>query len=393
MSMPEKTTAIPQKTNPSQISELPAVFVDSSMISDPSLLEVAAKLAAKERLDASDGMALMTTGDLLGLGAMADAVRRVLRGKKAYYVLNRHINYSNVCVNHCVFCAYWRAPKQDGAFCLSPEDAAQKAAEEPGLDISELHVVGGCHPDLSFEYYLELLRALKKARPKATLKAFTAVEIAHFAEISGKSPEQVLLELKRAGLGSMPGGGAEIFAPRVRRELCPRKADAKTWLKVAGMAHNLAIPTNATMLYGHIETPEERVDHILRLREQQDISGGFTAFIPLAFHPGNTGLKASSWGTTGMDDLRVIAASRLLLDNIPHIKAYWVMLGPKLAQVALNFGADDLDGTIVEERITHMAGAQTAVGLTEEALRGMIKAGGFEPVRRDSFYNSLEDVK
>ncbi|KIX14791.1 aminofutalosine synthase MqnE [Dethiosulfatarculus sandiegensis] len=393
MLMPEKTTPIQQKNNIPRINESPAVFMDSSMINDSRLLEVAAKLAARERLDAADGMALMTTKDLLGLGAMANAVRRSLRGKKAYYVLNRHVNYSNVCVNHCVFCAYWRAPQQEGAFCLSPDEAARQALEEPDLDLSELHIVGGCHPDLPFDYYLELLRALKKARPKATLKAFTSVEVAHFAEISGKSPEQILVELKEAGLGSMPGGGAEVFAPRVRRELCPRKADAKTWLEIAGMAHNLGIPTNATMLYGHIETPEERVDHILKLRDQQDISGGFTAFIPLAFHPGNTGLKARFCGTTGMDDLRVMAASRLLLDNFPHIKAYWVMLGPKLAQVALNFGADDLDGTIVEERITHMAGAQTAPGLTENALRGMIEAGGFEPVRRDSCYNSLEDVE
>ena len=366
---------------------LPPLVVPDGIISDQALMPVADKLAAGQRLDRADGLALMNSKDILGLGAMAHAARLAKNDRRAYYVLNRHINYSNICVNHCAFCAFWREAGQEGSFLLSPQEAAAKA-NQGDLPVDELHVVGSCHPDLPFGYYLDLVAALAQARPQATIKAFTPVEIDHFAAISGQSAQQVLDQLHRAGLRAMPGGGAEVFAPRVRERLCPKKASGRRWLEVAGLAHALGIPTNATMLYGHIETPAERVDHLLALRDQQDQSGGFSAFIPLAFHPRNTKLDDLA-PTSGLDDLRVVAASRLLLDNFPHIKAYWIMLGPKLAQVALNFGADDLDGTIVEERITHMAGGTTAQGLSEAQLRGMILAAGLEPVRRDSFYAPL----
>ncbi len=368
---------------------LPPLSVDLSLISDPALKPLASKLAAGERLDFDDGLALMSSQDLIGLGALAHAARLAKNGTKAYYVINRQINYSNICVNKCAFCAFWRDQGGEGAYLLSPDQAAALAAEHPSLDLAELHVVGSCHPGPGLDYYLELLAALKRARPRAVLKAFTCVEIDHMARQEGLEPGQVLDRLIAVGLAAMPGGGAEVFSPRVRAKLCPRKISGAAWLAIAGQAHARGIPTNATLLYGHIETPAERVEHLLALRGQQDISHGFNAFIPLAFHPANTELDQVE-RTSGLDDLRMIAASRLLLDNFPHIKAYWIMLGPKLAQVALNFGADDLDGTIVEERITHAAAATTAKGLTEDQLRHMIIAAGFSPMRRDGFYRSLE---
>lgn len=369
---------------------LPPLEIPRGLIDDPALRPVADKLAEGQRLDRDDGLALMNSRDLIGLGALANAARRAKNGRLAYYVVNRHLNYSNVCVNRCAFCAFWRRPREEGAYTLSTDEAAALAAEEPGLDISEFHIVGSCHPDLPLDYYLDLLRAVKAVRPQATLKAFTPVEIDHMARMGGIDARRVLELLKEAGLEAMPGGGAEIFAPQPRAKICPRKISGQRWLEICGQAHEMGIPTNATMLYGHIESPEDRVDHLFALREQQDLSGGFNAFIPLAFHPTNTVLDELE-PTTALDDLRVIAAARLILDNFPHIKAYWVMLSPKLAQVALGYGADDMDGTIVEEHITHDAGATTAQGLTESELRGMIQAAGFEPVRRDAFYNRVED--
>jgi aminodeoxyfutalosine synthase len=359
------------------------------LIEDSALQPVAEKLAAGQRLDRADGLALMTSRDLLGLGALANAVRQAKNGRQAYYVVNRHLNYSNVCVNRCAFCAFWRRPAAEDAYTFTIEETTALAAEEPALDIREFHIVGSCHPDLPFSYYLEMLKSAKAVRPQAALKAFTPVEIDHMARLEGMPTRRVLELLKEAGLEAMPGGGAEIFAPKPRAKLCPRKISGERWLEVCAEAHELGIPTNATMLYGHIETPEDRVDHLLALRGQQDLTGGFNAFIPLAFHSKNTVLEELE-PTTALDDLRVIAASRLILDNFPHIKAYWVMLGEKLAQVALHFGADDLDGTIIKENITHSAGATSSLGLSEERLRGMIQAAGYIPVRRDCFYNSLE---
>jgi aminodeoxyfutalosine synthase len=369
---------------------LPPLEVEPGLVSDPRLREVAELLAQGQRLGYDQGLALMATTDLIGLGALAHAARLAKNGRRAFYVVNRHVNYSNVCVNQCRFCAFWRSPRQPGAYTLTPPEAAALAAEEPELELAELHVVGSCHPELGLDYYLELLQALAGARPQAALKAFTPVEIDHMARLAGLEPREVLSRLQQAGLGAMPGGGAEVFAPRVRAVLCPRKASGRRWREISGLAHGLGIPTNATMLYGHVETAEERVEHLLALRRQQDSSGGFNAFIPLAFHSANTPLSSLE-PTTALDDLRVIAASRLLLDNFPHVKAYWVMLGEKLAQVALNFGADDLDGTIVQENITHSAGGTSARSLTESRLRELIEAAGFRPVRRDAFYRAAEE--
>jgi aminodeoxyfutalosine synthase len=387
--MPPRMSTAVAGQEPALPQGLPPLEFNPGLVSDPGLKPVAAKLIAGERLDAADGLALMTSQDLLGLGALAHAARLAKNGLATHYVLNRQINYSNICGNRCTFCAFWREPDGEGAYLLSPQEAAALAAEHPEMDLAELHIVGSCHPELGLDYYCELLRALAAARPRATLKAFTAAEIDHFARQEGVSAREVLQRFMDCGLRALTGGGAEVFSPRVRAKLCPTKTSGERWLAVSGLAHSLGLPTNATMLYGHIETPQERVEHLLALRDQQDLSGGFSAFIPLAFHPDNTGLDEIS-RTTGLDDLRVVAASRLLLDNIPHIKAYWVMLGPKVAQVALNFGADDLDGTIVEERITHTAGATTAKGMTEAELRHLITSAGFVPVRRDSFYRSLE---
>lgn len=369
---------------------LPPLELDLDMIDDQALITVARKLSDGQRLDFEDGMRLMTTRDLTGLGHLAHAARLAKNGAVAYYVRNRHINYSNICSNRCAFCAFWREKTGPGAQTMTTEFAAAKAAENPHLPLEELHVVGSCHPDLPFSYYPELLRALQKARPEASLKAFTAVEIHHIAEAAGLSINETFDELMAAGLKAMPGGGAEVFSPRVRAELCPEKPSGARWLEITGKAHLKGIQTNATMLYGHIETPAERVEHLLALRDQQDKTGGFSAFIPLSFHPQNTRLSHLSQATA-LEDLRVTATSRLMLDNFPHIKAYWVMLSPKLAQVALGYGADDMDGTIVEEHITHDAGGTTAMGLTEDELRGMITAAGLTPVRRDAFYNTVED--
>jgi len=367
---------------------LPPLELDLSLMASPDLREVAAKLAQGERLNHDDGMALMTSRDLIGLGALARAAARAKNGARAYYVVNRHVNYSNICVNQCRFCAFWRHKDQEGAYLLQPDEAVAQTAEGLELQPDELHIVGSCHPDLPLSYYEELLAALGRAFPHAALKAFTAVEIDHMAKSEGLEPLEVLVRLQKAGLDAMPGGGAEIFAPRVRAALCPHKTTGERWLAISGLAHGLGIATNATMLYGHIETPAERVEHLMALRDQQDVSGGFNAFIPLAFHSGNTSL-ADIHPTTGLDDLRVIAASRLLLDNFAHIKAYWVMLGEKLAQVALSFGADDLDGTIVTENITHSAGGVSGRGLTEGRLKHLISVAGLEPVRRDAYYQAV----
>jgi aminodeoxyfutalosine synthase len=271
---------------------------------------------------------------------------------------------------------------------MTLEEVFAKIEERRAEPITEIHIVGGLHPDLPFSYYVEMLKGIKALRPEVHLQAFTAVEIAHLAELAGLSVADTLLALKEAGLGSLPGGGAEVFSPRIRQNLCPKKLSPEGWLAVSQTAHRLGLHTNATMLYGHLETLEERVDHLLRLRAAQDETGGFLAFIPLAFHPQNTKLPHLT-GTTGFDDLKNLAVARLLLDNFPHIKAFWIMVGPKLAQLALSFGTDDIDGTVMEERITHMAGAQTPMGLTRQELLHLIREAGCEPVERDTLYNVI----
>jgi aminodeoxyfutalosine synthase len=365
---------------------LPDVVLDG--ITDPAIRTVGRKLIKHERLEPKDGLACFNTKDLIGLGQIASAVKQSRYGDKAFFISNHHLNYTNVCENRCRFCAFHRAPDSKDAYTYSPEEAAELIAQSPVADLREIHLVGGCHPHLEFDYYKELLKALIRAKPDLKLKAFTAVEIDHMASTAGISSLDCLKRLKDAGLSAMPGGGAEVFSERVREALFPNKISADHWLRIHGEAHGLGIGTNATLLFGHMETHEERVMHLFRLREQQDITKGFKAFIALPFHPKNTPLDHLP-GPTGVDILKTIATARLILDNIDHIKAYWVMLGPKLTQTALHFGADDLEGTIVKERIAHQAGAATAPGLTRKRLVELIKEAGLVPEQRDTFHRPI----
>ena len=351
------------------------------------LEDILEKVASGQRLEAEDGRRLFETSDLTALGYLAAIARRRHSGEKAYYIYNQHLNYSNVCVNLCKFCAFGCQKSDPRAYEMSLEEAEAKVRARLSEPIREIHVVGGCHPDLPYEYYPELIRRLKALRPEAHIKAFTCVEIDHLARISGKSISQVLTELKEAGLACLPGGGAEVFSPRVRDLLCEKKISGKRWLEISKTAHQLGIPTNATMLYGHIETIEERLEHLLALREAQDETGGFLCFIPLPFKPQKTPLKVAP--TTGTEDLKMIAISRLMLDNFPHIKAYWIFLGLKIAQVALAFGADDFHGTVIEERISELSGVEDEKTLTRTEIERLIREAGFEPVERDSLYNPL----
>ena len=350
------------------------------------------KLHAGAPLSFEDGVVLYEHKNLADLGLLANEMRERMHGDRTYYNINMHINATNVCVADCMFCSFARLkPGDPGAYTMSLEEAFGRLRARANQPITEIHIVNGLHPDLPFEYYEDLLRGLKRIRPDIHLKCFTAVEIHFFAEKFGMSYEQVLRRLMDAGLGSLPGGGAEIFAERVRRKICREKSDANQWLEVHRVAHRLGLRSNATMLYGHIETLEERIDHMLRIRALQEETGGFQTFIPLAFHPeGNALMKLPPPG--GFDDLRTFAVSRLMMHNVAHIKAYWIMLGLKIAQVALAFGVDDLDGTVQEERIYHMAGARTPESLTRADLEAMIRAAGREPVERDTLYNVRKAV-
>jgi aminodeoxyfutalosine synthase len=352
------------------------------------------KVLAGEPLDFEDGVALYHHPNLLDLGQLANAVRERLHGQRTYFNRNMHINATNVCVANCMFCSFSRLkPGDAGAYTMSLDEAwgrlrARLDAKDP---ITEIHIVNGLHGDLPFSYYTELLAGLKRLAPHVHLKAFTAVEIFYFHQKFGLPIADVLQRLRDAGLGSLPGGGAEIFAPRVRRKICSDKCDADAWLDVHRTAHRMGLRSNCTMLYGHIETVEERVDHLLRLRALQDETGGFQTFIPLAFHPEGNALRRLP-APTGTDDLRAFAVARLLLHNIPHVKAYWVMLGLKTAQTAQWFGADDLDGTVQEERIYHMAGAETPQGLSVAEIAHVIQQAGRTPVERDTLYNVVAEA-
>ncbi len=356
---------------------------------DQRLLPILAKVENQERLDAADGLALYRSADLLAIGWMANRVRERLHGDVTYFNVNRHINPTDVCVASCKLCAFGKKARDPKAYTMSLEEAWHRAGEGWSEAVTEFHIVGGLHPELTLEWYCELLRGLKQRFPKVHLKAFTMVEIAYFAKRFKLSITEVLERLKAAGMDSMPGGGAEIFNERVRRIICDHKIDGNEWIEVARVAHRMGLKSNCTMLYGHIENEEDRVDHLLRLRALQDETGGFVTYIPLAFHPDNTPLEHVP-KTTGFADLKNIAIARLLLDNVPHIKAYWVMMTPKIAQVAQRFGADDIDGTVVEERIYHDAGADTSQGLRRSELLSLIRAAGREPVERDTAYNRVE---
>jgi aminodeoxyfutalosine synthase len=353
---------------------------------DPELFSLYDKVMAQERLTGEDGVTLYRSRDLLGVGYLANVVRERLHGRRAYYIYNQHLNYANVCVNGCQFCAFGKTADDPQAYTMTLPEVFAKVRERLSEPLTEIHIVGGLHPDLPFSYYLDMLRGIKTLRPGVHLQAFTAVEIAHLADLASLSVADTLQALKESGLGSLPGGGAEVFSPRIRSSLCPKKLSPEGWFSVAQTAHRLGLKTNATMLYGHVETLEERVDHLIKLREAQDETGGFLTFIPLAFHPKNTRLPELP-ETTGFDDLKNLAVARLMLDNFPHIKAFWIMIGPKLAQLSLAFGANDIDGTVIEEKITHMAGAQTPMGLTRPQLLHLIQEAGCEPVERDTLYN------
>jgi len=353
-----------------------------------SIEHIQIKVHAGKRLTRKDGLELSHSNDLLALGRMATHVARKKNGNRVYFVQNMHINPTNICVNRCKFCAFSRSKGEPGAYEMSIEDILNKA-RGAGKSVQELHIVSGLHPELPFEWYLDMLRSLKKELPKVHLKAFTAVEIDYLAKLSGLSLKDTLLKLKDAGLGSMPGGGAEIFDRDVRNTLCAEKISGERWLEVIKTAHGVGLKSNATMLYGHIETPEHRIDHLIKLRDLQDRTGGFQAFIPLSFHSQNTEIKKSAY-TTGFDDLKTLAIARLMLDNFDHIKAYWVMLGEKIAQVSLSFGVDDLDGTVVEERIARAAGGTTDGSMTKDNIIYLIRQAGRTPVERDTVYHVVK---
>jgi len=348
--------------------------------SDLALAPIWEKVRADQRLDAEDGLRLFETDDLLGLGRMAGFVKRRRCGDWVYFVVNRQVNPSNVCVLSCSFCDFARKLGEEGAYELSLEQVLGLIDDE----VREVHIVGGHHPDWPFEYYEEMLRAIRDRFPKVQLKAFTAAEMDYFSKRFKLPVETVLARLKAAGLQSMPGGGAEVFSDRVRKFLFPGKAGARRWLEIHRLAHQMGIKSNCSLLYGHIESYEERVRHLLLLRELQDETGGFLAFIPLAYQPGNTNLVPRQ--ASALDDLKTVAVSRLLLDNIPHIKAYWVMIGEETASMALHFGASDLDGTIGEERVAHAARAQSPAGLARERIIRLIRDAGKTPVERDAMY-------
>lgn len=351
------------------------------------------KVDRNERLSFEDGVRLFRSNNIVEVGRIANQLRERINGNFAYYNVNRHINYTNVCVIDCQLCqgAYARKPGEEGGYTMQLDQVFRFAEQEYTDSLTEFHIVGGLNPELPFQYYLDLLRGLRERFPLVHLKAFTMVEFDFFVKIAKKPLDTIIADLKEAGLGSCPGGGAEIFAERARPLIAGHKISGARWLEVARAVHKAGIRTNATMLYGHIETLEERVDHLVRLRELQDETGGFNCFIPLAFHPENT-VFAHLPTTTGMDDLKTISVSRLMLDNFPHIKAYWVTLTPSLAQVALRFGADDLDGTIIEERIIHGAGTPTGLGMTRPQIEKLIRDAGRTPIERDTLYTPVQRV-
>jgi aminodeoxyfutalosine synthase len=356
---------------------------------DAGLSEIRDKLDADVRLTFEDGVRLFECPDLLVLGRLANREREKRHGARTYYNFNIRLEATNVCVASCLFCAFARLkPGDAGSYTMTLEEAWDKLRSRADQPLTEVHVVNGLHPDLPFDYYLELLRGFKRIRPNIHLKCFTAVEIAYFADLYGMTDEQVLRELRGAGLDSLPGGGAEIFAERVRRKICHDKCGTDRYLEIHRVAHGMGMRSNITMLYGHIETAEERVDHMLRTRALQDETGGLQAFIPLAFHPDNNQMRKLP-PPSAADTLRVHAVSRLMLDNVPHVKAFWIATGVEVAQLALWFGVDDLDGTVQEEKIYHMAGARTPESMSTSEIRRLIRAAGREPVERDTLYSVI----
>jgi len=359
------------------------------------LLPIAEKVEAGERISREDAIALFDTDDLLAVGRMADLINRRLNGDRVYYVANQHINPTNVCILNkvCVFCSYGVRPLAEDAYTMSLDEVYAEAEAARHAPTREFHIVGGLHPKLPLSYYTEMIRGLKQRHPRVQIKALTAVEIAHLARIEGCETKDVLLELQASGLDAMPGGGAEVFSPAVRATIADRKLAADEWLQVHREAHELGIPTNCTLLYGHVESSADRVDHMMMLRDLQDETRGFSTFIPLAWHPDNTALGREMGvegnRTGGVDDLKALAVGRIFLDNVPHIKTHWIMVTTKVSQIALSFGVDDLEGTVVLEKVTHAAGADTPVRLDLDEIVRLIRDAGKTPVERDSLYNSV----
>ncbi len=351
------------------------------------LREIRRKVENGERITDKEALFLFNSEDIHTLGELADAVSKRINENKAYFIRNIHINLTNLCINRCRFCAFSCSKDDPGAYEMSLKEVIEKirVAQRDMGELREVHIVSGLHPYWSFDYYLEIIKTIKKEFPQLGIKAFTAVEVDYFAKISGLSVKDVLSKLKESGVDIMPGGGAEIFSKRVRDKICPEKISGERWLEIIRTAHKLGIKTNATMLYGHVESYEDRIEHLIKLRELQDETGGFLSFIPLSYQPENTEIKTPF--PSGVDDIKTIAISRLVLDNIPHIKAYWIMLGEKLAQIALLFGADCLEGTVIEEKIAHSAGARSKKGRSLEELINSIRETGKIPVERDTFYN------
>jgi aminodeoxyfutalosine synthase len=368
------------------------VALPAALDSLDTLAPIREKIEAGERLGFEDGLVLMESDDLLALGELADLARRVRGGgDEVYFVQNLYLNQTNVCRVKCKFCAFAKTRKQEDAYTLTADELVEDAARQYEVSrFTEIHCVNGENPHVDLEFYADVLRKLKAAMPDVHLKFYTASEIHHMSTLEGCSHEEVLRVLVDAGLGSLPGGGAEIFADRVRALIAPGKEHPDQWFHVHDTAHRMGIPTHCTLLYGHVETYEERVDHLLRLRDQQDLTGGFLAFIPLAFHPENTVFERRGFKfTTGADDLKMIAVSRLLLDNVPNVKAYWIMMGLPMAQIALHFGANDVQGTVVREQIFQAAGATSG---TEQKIPELVRAisdAGRVPVQRDTLYNEL----
>jgi aminodeoxyfutalosine synthase len=372
--------------------------IDLARLRDPLLRPIAEKVNSGERLGADDALLLYATSDLLGLGTMADCANRARNGDRVFFSANQHINPTNVCIlrNTCTFCSFARMPKEDGAYTRSLDEVFHEAEQATGMPTREFHIVGGLHPKLRLSYYTDMIRGLKERHPQVHIKALTAVEIAHLARIERISEREVLTAMKDAGLTSLPGGGAEVFSTAVRATIAERKLTGEEWLRVHRVAHELGIPTNCTMLYGHVESAEDRIEHLSMLRALQDDTGGFLTYIPLAYHPDHNELGEEmgrvGTATTGYEDLKNIAVGRLFLDNILHIKTHWPMVTPFLSQIALSFGCDDVEGTVVYERIYHEAGAHTDMHLPYMDLVALIRGAGKVPVERDSLYRAVRET-
>lgn len=372
--------------------------LDLALLRDAALRPIGDKVKLGQRLTHADGLVLYATNDILGLGLLADFANQRQNGDRVFFSANQHLNPTNVCVLRatCTFCSFARTPKEEGAYTRSLDEVYAEAEQARGAPTTEFHIVGGLHPKLRLSYYTDMLRGLKARHPTVHIKALTAVEIAHLARIEKLSERDVLLALKDAGLTSLPGGGAEVFSTAVRATIAERKLTGEEWIRVHRTAHQLGIPTNCTMLYGHIETADDRLQHLAMLRQLQDETGGFLTYIPLAYHPDHNELGEElgrvGTATTGFEDLKNIAIGRLFLDNIPHVKTHWPMVTPALSQIALSFGCDDVEGTVVFERVYHEAGARTDMAMSYPQLVGLIRDAGRRPVERNSLYQAVRDA-